>query len=173
MLESKWPSYRPIEHPDFKYELLETFDILLAEPPAGNIVMHVDNVHISLKYELSPLSLRSPARLTVDAGYQWDGPSGPTIDLASWMRGPLVHDALHSLGRSSLLSLRDRKWVDKMMFAILLKDNIHTHKTTSIKETFKKLLHNSYVLLKSTSWYCGVRLFGKSSFTQRNKKKKW
>lgn len=33
--------------------------------------------------------------LVIRAGYAWDGPSGPTIDTASFMRGALVHDVLY------------------------------------------------------------------------------
>lgn len=41
--------------------------------------------------------------LTVFADYPWDGPSGPTIDTPSFMRGSLVHDALYEMLRLGLL----------------------------------------------------------------------
>ena len=37
--------------------------------------------------------------LTIRHGYAWDGPSGPTIDTKTFMRGSLVHDALAGLMR--------------------------------------------------------------------------
>ena len=42
--------------------------------------------------------------LTIKKGYAWDGPSGPTFDTKTFMRGSLVHDALYQLLRLGLLS---------------------------------------------------------------------
>jgi hypothetical protein len=42
--------------------------------------------------------------LTIRHGYAWDGPSGPTIDTANFMRGSLVHDALAGLMRDTYLA---------------------------------------------------------------------
>jgi hypothetical protein len=41
--------------------------------------------------------------LTIFADYPWDGPSGPTIDTPSFMRGSLVHDVLYEMLRLGLL----------------------------------------------------------------------
>ena len=41
--------------------------------------------------------------LTIFADYPWDGPSGPTVDTPSFMRGSLVHDALYEMLRLGLL----------------------------------------------------------------------
>ncbi len=41
--------------------------------------------------------------LTIFEDYPWDGPSGPTIDTPSFMRGSLVHDALYEMLRLGLL----------------------------------------------------------------------
>jgi hypothetical protein len=41
--------------------------------------------------------------LTIRHGYSWDGPSGPTVDTANFMRGSLVHDALAGLLRDLYL----------------------------------------------------------------------
>ncbi len=35
----------------------------------------------------------------IKINYAWDGPSGPTIDTKTFMRGALVHDALYQLMR--------------------------------------------------------------------------
>jgi hypothetical protein len=177
LLESKWPNFKPIEDPDFKYELLEDFEILL---PKDDIrikttfpysYLGCKNVSLTTEYDEDWFS--TGRKLVIKAGYRWDGPSGPTLDLPTWMRGPLVHDGLYSLGRAEELNNKDRKWADEMMYVILLQDNLHTHKTKTLKETFMKLFHNCCVVLKSTTWYYGVRIFGKSSFTNKNKKKKW
>lgn len=38
-------------------------------------------------------------RLLIRKGYAWDGPSGPSVDTKSFMRGSLVHDALYQFLR--------------------------------------------------------------------------
>jgi hypothetical protein len=47
--------------------------------------------------------LTSTGILTVFADYPWDGPSGPTIDTPSFMRGSLIHDVLFEMLRLGLL----------------------------------------------------------------------
>jgi len=49
------------------------------------------------------IDLDSFGMLTVRKGYAWDGPSGPTIDTPTFMRGSLVHDALYQLMREKRL----------------------------------------------------------------------
>ena len=44
-------------------------------------------------------SLNPTGRLVIQPGYAWDGPSGPTIDTPSFMRGSLIHDVLYQLLR--------------------------------------------------------------------------
>lgn len=56
--------------------------------------------------------------LIIKKGYAWDGPSGPTIDTPSFMRGSLVHDAFYQLMREGLLDLSWRPEVD-----VLLRDH--------------------------------------------------
>ena len=49
-----------------------------------------------------PMCQIAPGRLlTIKKGYAWDGPSGPTIDTPSFMRGSLIHDALYQLLRET------------------------------------------------------------------------
>lgn len=171
-----WPKYKTIEDPDYKYELLESFSSFLPEEP--DHITHVTYRQklnwntIQLDYDLDfKGSGKLKPKLYIDKGYQWDGPSGPTLDLASWMRGPLIHDALYSLGRAGLLLRSDRKWADQMMLEILLKDNIWVHEVKTKKEKILKFFHNIYVNLKAHSWYYGVRLFARSSFAKDGKKK--
>ena len=53
------------------------------------------------------VNLSSHGELKLRAGFGYDGPSGPTIDTKSAMRGAAVHDALFRLFRLGLL---DDKW---------------------------------------------------------------
>lgn len=43
------------------------------------------------------------AWLTIQPGYAWDGPSGPTVDTPDFMRGSLVHDVFYQMLRDGLL----------------------------------------------------------------------
>lgn len=52
------------------------------------------------------VTLSAEGELKIKSGYQWDGPSGPTIDTKTFMRGSLVHDGLYQLLREGLLGAR-------------------------------------------------------------------
>ena len=52
-------------------------------------------------YSLPHCSINSWGLLTIDAGYAWDGASGPTFDTKSCRRGSLIHDALYQLLRET------------------------------------------------------------------------
>ena len=63
--------------------------------------------------------------LLIRAGYAWDGPSGPTFDTKSFMRGSLAHDALYQLIRENLLTVHDcRELADKELRKICIEDGM-------------------------------------------------
>jgi hypothetical protein len=70
----------------YKYQLKETCCVAIDIKPA---------VAINTDY----INLDTEGILTIAKGYAWDGPSGPTIDTLTFMRGSLVHDALYQLMR--------------------------------------------------------------------------
>jgi len=61
------------------------------------------------------LRLSPDGELWIRDGYSWDGPSGPTVDTASFMRGSLVHDALYQLMREGHLPLSLRAAADDLL----------------------------------------------------------
>lgn len=63
-------------------------------------------------------------RLILRAGYAWDGPSGPTIDTESFMRGSAVHDAFYQLMRMTLLSPDLRDVGDRELQRICIEDGM-------------------------------------------------
>lgn len=79
----------------YKYQLHETY--------REKIPIH-STADIKTRY----LSLSKDGWLIIMAGYAWDGPSGPTIDTPSFMRGSLTHDALYQMMRMGLLDRK--KW---------------------------------------------------------------
>ena len=74
----------------YKYQLKETYTITIDIFPEESI------------YTLY-LDLLQNGTLIIKKGYAWDGPSGPTIDTSTFMRGSLVHDALYQLMREKNL----------------------------------------------------------------------
>jgi hypothetical protein len=71
---------------------------------------------LKMKY----LSLDQDGSLKIKKGYAWDGPSGPTIDTKSYLRGSLVHDALYQLMREGQLLYKNRKYADRLLRQICL-----------------------------------------------------
>ena len=62
--------------------------------------------------------------LVVKKGYAWDGPSGPTIDTKSFMRGSLIHDAMYQLLREGYLPASMRKIADKILARSCIEDGM-------------------------------------------------
>lgn len=98
-----------------------------------------------------PLTLSTDGVLTIREGYAWDGPSGPTIDTNTFMRGSLVHDALYQLMRLEMLGREHRLTVDKLLRTICIEDG----------------------MWRVRAWwvYQGVRFGGKSATDPANRKK--
>ena len=74
----------------YKYQLVKQYTVKINIVPADHI--HTDYIVLTRE-----------GKLTIQKGYAWDGPSGPTIDTLNFMRGSLVHDALYQLMRNNHL----------------------------------------------------------------------
>ena len=93
----------------FKYQLIEDYSADIPIFPAS--IAENDYVVLGLGH------------IFIRAGYAWDGPSGPTFDTKTFMRGSLVHDALYQLMREGLLSL-DRVWSDRLLRQMCREDGM-------------------------------------------------
>jgi hypothetical protein len=71
-----------------------------------------------------PLKMITDGTLIIDKGYAWDGPSGPTIDTKTFMRGSLIHNAMCQLIREGVLSPFDRHRADNILRDICLEDGM-------------------------------------------------
>lgn len=69
-------------------------------------------------------SLAPDGLLIVHRGYCWDGPSGPTFDTKSFMRGSVVHDVLYQAIRIGKLPGGMRKIADKELDQLLKADGM-------------------------------------------------
>jgi len=101
--------YRVVKR--YKYQLTESFNVDVDILP---------DVYIHTNF----LDLSRHGDLIIKEGYAWDGPSGPTIDTESWMRGSLVHDALYQLLRLKLIDPRHKQYADDLMRRYCLEDGM-------------------------------------------------
>ncbi len=74
--------------------------------------------------DLHFLAIDAAGKLTIRKGYSWDGPSGPTIDTKTFMRGSLIHDALYQLIREKVLPFSARKRADEILKEVCLEDGM-------------------------------------------------
>ena len=112
MKSKKRVRYRNLKN--YKYQLLTTY----THPTGFQLLQDV-----STKNEWVKLSKKG--RLTLQKGYAWDGPSGPTIDTRNFMRGSLVHDGLYQLMREGLLDHEEyRKSADDLLRDICVEDGM-------------------------------------------------
>ena len=79
------------------------------------------NKHVECKF----LYLKTDGELKINAGYAWDGPSGPVIHGKDFMRGSLVHDALYQLMRESLLAPSYRQQADQLLYDMCVEDGMN------------------------------------------------
>ena len=93
------------------------------------------------------LILEKSGRLTLLAGYIWDGPSGTALDTMNFMRASAGHDGWYQLTREGILSIKDRPAGDSFMRRLAAEDG----------------------MTKWRRWksYFGVRLFGRGSAKKR------
>jgi hypothetical protein len=68
------------------------------------------------------LMLDAYGRLTIEAGYCWDGTSGPVIDRKTNMRAGCVHDALYELMRRQAIDYNRWREADAIFARILYED---------------------------------------------------
>ena len=92
-------------------------------------------------------SLSDDGRLTVHAGYLWDGSSGPTVDGAADPVPSLVHDVLYEAMRARKLPLSMRQPADALYHELLRERGMGG---------FRAGLR-----------YLGLRFFGRSSASPR------
>lgn len=107
MEETKYINY----HKGYKYQLTQTTEFQV-------------NIRPDVDVKTDFVSLTTKGILTIKAGYAWDGPSGPTIDTITFMRGSLVHDALYQLMRLELIPLSEKSNADAELKRICLEDGM-------------------------------------------------
>jgi hypothetical protein len=102
-----------------KYRKLRRYKYQLMEDYIFNTVI-ITGAYAKTDFIL----LTTKGHLHIKKYYAWDGPSGPTINTKSFMRGSLVHDALYQLIRLNLLSKDWKPHADFLLHKICLEDGM-------------------------------------------------
>ena len=105
-------THKHIKYRDgYKYQLAEDYVIQLEWQPEKDI-----------KTEF--ITFTKTGVLTLKSGYASDGPSGPTRDTPSFMRGAFVHDGLYQLMRMELLPPEWKEYADDLLQELCLEDGM-------------------------------------------------
>jgi hypothetical protein len=99
---------------NYKYQLTETFKY--------PVEIHYPMVRFETKDAWVQLM---NDEIVIQRGYCWDGPSGPTIDTESFMRGSLVHDAWYQLMRECPVLRQHRDYADRLLQHMCIKDGMY------------------------------------------------
>ncbi len=98
----------------YKYQLKEYYSVSI--PELSDVMRHILFSFHFIRWD--------DGVLTISPGYAWDGPSGPTVDTKTFMRGSLVHDALYQLMREEILPRLCRKLADKILYRMCREDKM-------------------------------------------------
>jgi len=95
----------------YRYQLAETYRVAIPFWPGRGVTTEW-------------ISFLAPGELTINAGYAWDGPSGPALDTSSAMRGSLIHDALYQMIRLGHLAPGFRAAADRIYEEMCIEDGM-------------------------------------------------
>lgn len=68
------------------------------------------------------IHLQPCGTLTLSVGFEWDGPSGPTLKTLCTMRASAIHDALYRLMADGMIPRTERASADYELRRYMLKD---------------------------------------------------
>lgn len=132
---------------NYKYQLVKSYNF--QTEIKTDLSLKIGKSEVKVFVNLDPEGL-----LKIEAGYAWDGPSGPTIDTKTFIRGSLIHDALYQLMREEKLDrIKYRENADQLLKKICLEDGMNSFRA-------------SYV-------YQFVRWFGESAARPKDESKEW
>lgn len=95
----------------YKYQLVEDVSFQTSFRPAEDIVTEY-------------IELTTKGKLTLKSGYASDGPSGPTFDTTTFMKGSFKHDGLYQLMRMAILPWKDWRKADNELKVQLIIDGM-------------------------------------------------
>lgn len=108
----------------YKYQLYVKYECYIEFEPIETIVTPF-------------ISLNTDGKLTIDKGYAWDGPSGPTFDTKPFMRPSLIHDATYQLMREGHVPRSYRDTCDRELQKNCIADGMWTFKAWVVYQAVK------------------------------------
>jgi hypothetical protein len=110
----------------YKYQLKQSFQLVIDLRPAAAIKTEFINLSVA-------------GLLEIKKGYAWDGPSGPTFDTLTFMRGSLVHDALYQLMREQHLDREThRDGADRLLQRLCIEDGMSTLRAAIVYQSVRR-----------------------------------
>lgn len=105
---------------DVRYHKLRKAVITGVYVLASDYTIELDELTAMRYAGTNKYSTYENGRLTIKAGYCWDGPSGPSIDTSAFIHASLVHDALYGLMQSGAIPAteKNRLYADNVMKAL-------------------------------------------------------
>ena len=119
----------------------------------------------SVDIDTSYCVFKRNGNLFINAGYEWDGASGPTIDTDDTMDGSLMHDVLYQLMREEKLSRKFRRKADNAIHKMCIAAAYKVIDNSDIN-IFRKAVRKAGVSIRFDLWYVGLRIGGGSSARQ-------
>ena len=120
---------------------------------------NVTGYRISHKF----FELYEDGRLLIKCGYRWDGPSGITIDTASFMRSSCAHDVLFQMLRENMFMIivpNDQTMSDMVEWLVLF---------TLANEELRRIAKIDGMMWPRYHWvYTAVQNFGKRHAIPKN-----
>lgn len=110
----------------YKYQLAAQYQVATGIVPGTPIVTEF-------------IELNTAGVLTIRSGYASDGPSGPTIDTKTFMRGAFVHDAFYQLMRMGRLPQSYREDVDKLLRKHCREDGMSSWRAWYVYHSLRKM----------------------------------
>lgn len=83
------------------------------------------------------VSIGTEGVLVIRKGYAWDGPSGPTLDTKTFMRGSLIHDALYQMIKTFSLGEDYRKSADEILHKVCREDGMGWFRAWYVKRAVR------------------------------------
>ena len=112
------------KHNGIEYKVLKRFKPINNEYEllgAYTIQLNIKGYEVSSKH----IRLTKSGFLIFYPGFLWDGPSGPTWDTKTFMRGSLIHDGLYRFVREQKLPWWVRAYADALLYQIALEDGMN------------------------------------------------
>lgn len=112
MIERHGIQYKELSGRKYKYHLQRSYAVDVG-------------IYPTTAYEIPGFLVLTPdGKLLIQQGYQWDGPSGPSVDTDDFMRGSLIHDALYQLIRETGLVYGWKNQADEELWEACIEDGM-------------------------------------------------